>query len=88
MAGKKGEFELLVVGMMTHSLLVVDPPNDPQYGVERLARVHIERFGGHQSVTAWVLAWCSRPWWPVRQYYKYLWPMCFFFISVPIFIFV
>ena len=46
---------------MTHSLLVDDPPNDPQYGVECLARVGIKRFGGHQSVTSWVTAWCSRP---------------------------
>ena len=60
-AGKKGGFELLVVGMMTHSLLVVDPLNDPQYGMECLARVGTERFGGHQSVTAWVMVWCSRP---------------------------
>ena len=51
MAGRKGGFELLVVGWTTHSLVVDDPPNDPQYGVECLARVDIERFGGHQSVT-------------------------------------
>ena len=37
MAGKKGRSEPLVVGWMTHSLLVDDPPNDPQYGVEHLA---------------------------------------------------
>ena len=34
---KEMGFEVLVVGWMTHSLVVDDPPNDPQYGVEHLA---------------------------------------------------
>ena len=42
-AGKKGGFEPLVVGWMTHSLLVDDPPNDPQYGVEHLDKSSVSR---------------------------------------------
>ena len=37
MVGKNGEFEVLVVGWTTHSLVANNPPNDPQYNEEHLA---------------------------------------------------
>ena len=38
MVGKNVGFEALMVGWMTHGLVVDDPPNDPQYGVEHLVK--------------------------------------------------
>ena len=61
--GKNGGFEVLVVGWMTHSLVDDNPPNDPQYS---RGACLAEGLVGTGPVTTGVMAWCSRPRWPVR----------------------
>ena len=83
---------VLVVGWMTHCVLVDDPPYDPQYGVEHLASRSL--FGkwffrglvapvchslGDGLVLKAIMACLTKK-------YRYLWPMCFFFSSVPFFL--